>query len=92
MDRKTVQKVAEIARLKLTEGEIGRFSDDMSSILDAFKVLGSVDTKRVKPTFQPVGVKNVTRDDEVEPSLPHEDAMANTENKEEGHFKGPKVV
>jgi aspartyl-tRNA(Asn)/glutamyl-tRNA(Gln) amidotransferase subunit C len=92
MDRKTVQKVAEIARLKLTVREIGRFSDDMSSILDAFKVLGSVDTKRVKPTFQPVGVKNVTRDDEVEPSLSHEDAMANAQNKEEGHFKGPKVV
>jgi aspartyl-tRNA(Asn)/glutamyl-tRNA(Gln) amidotransferase subunit C len=92
MDRKTVKKVAEIARLNITDGELGRFSDDMSSILDAFKVLGRVDTKRVKPTFQPVDMKNVTREDKVEPCLPHEDAMANTENKEEGHFKGPKVV
>jgi len=92
MDRKTVKKVAEIARLNLTEGELGRFSEDMISILDAFKILGKVDTKDVRPTFQPVDIKNVTREDKVEPSLEQEDALANTENKEEGHFKGPKVV
>jgi aspartyl-tRNA(Asn)/glutamyl-tRNA(Gln) amidotransferase subunit C len=92
MDRKTVKKVAEIARLNLTEGELGRFSLDMISILDAFEVLQKVDTKKVKPTFQPVDMKNVTREDVVEPSLPQEEALANTKNKEEGHFKGPKVV
>jgi len=92
MDRKTVKKVAEIARLRLTEKEAGKFSKDMTSILDAFKELEKADTKDVKPTFQPVPVKNVTREDVVEPCLPHSEAMANTKNKEQGSFKGPKVV
>lgn len=93
IDKKTVKKVAEISRLKLTEGEISRFSEDLISILDAFKILNMADTKNVKPTFQPIDTKNVTREDRVEPGLSHEEAMANTRsNKEEGHFRGPKVV
>lgn len=92
IDRKTVKKVAEIARLNLTEGELSRFSEDLVSILDAFKVIGKVDTNRVRPTFQPVDIKNVTREDRVEPCLPQKEALANARNKEEGHFKGPKVV
>ena len=92
LDRKTVHKVAEVARLNLTEGELSRFSEDMNSILDAFKALGKVDTRDVKPTFQPVDIKNVTREDKVEPSISQAEALANTENKEEGQFKGPKVV
>ncbi len=92
IDRKTVKKVAEVARLNLTEGELSRFSEDMVSILDAFRVLSKVDTKKVIPTFQPVDVKNVTREDKVEPCLPQKEALANARKKEEGHFKGPKVV
>ncbi len=92
LDRKTVKKVAEIARLNLTEGELSRYSEDLVSILEAFKVLGKVDTKNVKPTFQPVDIKNVTREDKVEPCLPQSEALANAKNKEEGNFKGPKVV
>lgn len=92
LDRKTVKKVAETARLNLTDGELGRFSEDLVTILDAFKVLGRVDTKKVRPTFQPVDIKNVTREDNVEPCLPQKEALANAGNKEEGHFKGPKVV
>ena len=92
IDRKTVKKVAEVARLKLTEGELSRFSLDLSSIVDACKQLRKVDTEGTKPTFLPVDIKNVTRHDKIEPSFSQSEALSNTENKEEGHFKGPKVV
>ena len=46
----------------------------------------------MKPTFQPVDVKNVMRQDVVEPSLSQKEALANAKQKEQGHFKGPKVV
>lgn len=92
MDKKTVHKVAEIARLNLTEGEVSRFSEDLISILAAFKVLQKVDTKNVKPTFQPMDTRNVVREDRMEPGLLQVDALANTKNKEARHFKGPKVV
>ncbi|MBN2330380.1 MAG: Asp-tRNA(Asn)/Glu-tRNA(Gln) amidotransferase subunit GatC [Candidatus Aenigmarchaeota archaeon] len=92
IDKKTVKKVAGIARLNLTEGELRRFSEDLVSVLDAFNVIGKVSTKDVRPTFQPVDIKNVAREDKIEPCIPQREALANTGNKEEGHFKGPKVV
>ena len=90
--KEVVKKVAAIARLELTKKELDQFSKDMGSILNAFKTLDKVDTKTVKPTFQPVDMRNVTRDDVVEPGMPKKEALANTDNKEEGHFKGPKVL
>jgi len=92
MDRKTVKHVAEVARLDLTDKELDQFSRDMGSILEAFKAIGKADTKDVKPAFQPVDVKNVTRADVVEPCLKQNEALSNTKNKEEGFFRGPKVV
>jgi aspartyl-tRNA(Asn)/glutamyl-tRNA(Gln) amidotransferase subunit C len=92
MDRKTVRMVAQVARLDISEREAGMFSRDLSSMLDAFRDLAKADTKGVPPSFQPIDTKNVTRPDRVEPGLSQEEALANADNKEEGHFKAPKVV
>ena len=92
VSKDVVRKVAEVARLNLSEAELTKFSEDMSSILDAFKEINKANTKDVRPTFQPVDVKNVMREDAVEPGLPQDEALANTKNKEDGFFRGPKVV
>ena len=91
-DKKMLKKVAKVARLELTEKEIDKYSKDMEDILIAFKVIDKVPTKNVKPTFQPVDVKNVMRKDVVESSLSQTEALANAKQKEQGYFKGPKVV
>ena len=88
----TVKRVARIARLKLSDKEISKFSKDMESILGAFKDLERVPTHGVKPSFQPIETKNVLRKDRVEPSLTQGQALSNTKNKEKGFFKGPKVA
>ena len=92
IDKKTVRKVAEIARLGLAEKELGRVSRELEKILEAFRDLGSVDTKAVKPAFQPLDVKNVMREDQVEESLTQEEALSNAKQKEDGYFRGPKAV
>jgi aspartyl-tRNA(Asn)/glutamyl-tRNA(Gln) amidotransferase subunit C len=88
----TVKRVSQVARLRLTEKEIEKFSKDMVDILGAFRDLERVPTKGVKPAFQPIETKNVLRKDAVERSLTQEQALANTKNKEKGFFKGPKVT
>ena len=92
IDKQTVKKVAEIARLNLTEKEIEKFSKDLSNILGAFEDLKKVDTEKIEPTFQPVEVKNVVREDKIEESFSTGTALAQTKNTEGKHFKGPKVV
>jgi aspartyl-tRNA(Asn)/glutamyl-tRNA(Gln) amidotransferase subunit C len=88
----TVKRVAHVARLKLSDQEIQKFSKDLEAMLGAFHDLENVDTKGVKPSFQPIETKNVLRKDTVERSLTQEQALSNTKNKEKGFFKGPKVT
>ncbi len=93
IDEQTVKRVAEVARLNLTEEEVKGYSKDLTNILETFKELEKVKTDGVEPTFQPIEVKDVLREDIIEPSLSQEEALSNTKkNKEGGNFKAPKVV
>jgi aspartyl-tRNA(Asn)/glutamyl-tRNA(Gln) amidotransferase subunit C len=92
IDRKTVERVAKVARLDLTDSELEKYSRDLKNIIDAFEIIKKVDTDKVKPTFQPVELRNVLRKDEIGRSLPQEEALSNTKNKERGYFRGPKAV
>ncbi len=87
-----IRKVAKVARLELTEEEARRYSHDLDEVLKAFSVIDKVNTDKVKPTFQPVEVKNVLRKDVIESGLSQEEALSNAQQKEENQFKGPKVV
>jgi aspartyl-tRNA(Asn)/glutamyl-tRNA(Gln) amidotransferase subunit C len=88
----TLRRVAQVARLKLSDQELEKFSKDLEAMLEAFRDLGNVDTKGVKPSFQPIETKNVLRKDRIEPSLTQEQALSNSRNKEKGFFKGPRAA
>lgn len=84
--------VAEIARLELTEEEIKLFSKQVSDVIEWFKELGKINTKDVAPSFHPLETVNVTREDVVKECFSKEETFANTNNKEKGFFKGPRIV
>ena len=63
--QKTIKKLAELSRLKLTQEEEKRFAKDISSILIYVATLQEVDTKGIKPTAQVTGLHNKLREDEV---------------------------
>jgi len=91
-EKPDIRRVAQIARLKLSDQEVHKFSKDLESILEAFHDLENVHTSGVKPSFQPIETKNVLRKDKVEESLTQEQALSNAKNKEKGFFRGPKVT
>ena len=84
------KKIGEIARLNLTDKEAENFQKELDQILTAFDDIKNVDTKDVKPAFQPIGIKNVMRPDKIEPSPGQ--SLIKIKNKENGFIKGPKVV
>lgn len=92
VSKETVKRVAEIARLELSEAEVKGFSVDLAEILKAFKTLQAADTKGVEPSFQPLRMENVLREDKVEKGLSQKEALANAKLKEKGFFKGPRAV
>ncbi len=87
-----IDKVTSVAKLELTEKEKKKFDKDLKNILKAFSSLDKVDVSKVNPSFQPIEMKNVLREDEIEASLSQKEALSNTKHKEKGFFKGPRVI
>lgn len=82
-----VSHVAKLANLPLSEGEKKKFEKQLSEILNYVNQLEGIDTKGIEPTSQVTGLENVTREDEVTPSLPQEEVLKNTKSKHNGFFK-----
>ncbi len=87
LSREEVLHIARLARLGLTESEIDRMGEQLSDILENFEVLQQVDTNDVPPTAQSIALQNVVRDDEVAPSLPPGEVLANAPRKEGEYFR-----
>lgn len=87
LSREEVLHIARLARVALTEEEITRMSEQLSDLLEHFEVLQKVDTEGVTPTAQSVTLQSVMREDEVRPSLPPEDVLANAPRREGDCFR-----
>ena len=87
LSREEVLHISRLARLGLTETEITRLREQLSNILENFEILQQVDTGSVPPTAQSVALQNVLRDDEVAPSLPPSEILANAPRKEGECFR-----
>lgn len=86
-----VMHVAHLARLSLTKKEAKMYQEDLNNILSAFKDLEKA-SANAKPSFHPLDVRDVFREDKEEECLKREKALANTKHKEDGFFKGPRAV
>ncbi len=87
LSRDEVLHIALLARLGLTEAEVERLSEQLSNILENFEVLQQVDTSNIPPTSQSIALQNVMREDEVAPSLPQSQVLANAPKKEGDFFR-----
>lgn len=91
VDKDLILKVAKNARLNLSDSEVNEFVKDFEDILSNFSSLDEVDVKDVKPSFQPISLTNVFREDVPSVPLSQEDALSNAPNKKDGLFKGPRA-
>ena len=87
LSREDVLHIARLARLGLTEAELDRLREQLSNILENFEILQQVDTSDVPPTAQSIALQNVMRSDEVAPSLPPNDILANAPRREGDCFR-----
>jgi aspartyl-tRNA(Asn)/glutamyl-tRNA(Gln) amidotransferase subunit C len=93
LTRDDVLKLAELARLKLTDEEIEEFSSELSAILKYVEQLQSVDVNGLEPTSQVTGLTNVTREDKIEDyGYKPEDLLKNVPNVENNQIKVKKVL
>lgn len=88
----TIEHVANLARLNLTEEEKSKLTLDMEQIISYVDKLNELDTSKVKPTDHVIPISNVFREDEAKPSYQREKVLANAPSIEDGCFKVPKIV
>ncbi|MGH2512429.1 MAG: Asp-tRNA(Asn)/Glu-tRNA(Gln) amidotransferase subunit GatC [Candidatus Limnocylindrales bacterium] len=77
LSRADVAHVAHLARLGLTESELGRLEGELNHIVDQYARLAELDTDAIEPTAQTIELENILRDDVVRPSFSQATALAN---------------
>ena len=92
IDRETVDKIAHLARLELTEEEKERSITELSEILSFMAKLNELDTTGVEPLIYMNDAVNVLRADEVIQEMTREEALLNAPLKTTEYFKVTKVI
>jgi aspartyl-tRNA(Asn)/glutamyl-tRNA(Gln) amidotransferase subunit C len=87
-----IQYVAHLARIALTTDEQKKLAAQLGGILGYIEKLKELDVTNVEPTAHAVPLVNITRADEIRPSLPHEEALRNAPKQAGGLFIVPKIV
>ena len=87
-----VLRIAALARIGLTEDQVGRMSDELSNIVGFVEQLASVDVAGINPTDQVTGLEDVWREDIVRPSMPRDQILANAPAQKDGYIVVKRVL
>ena len=93
LSRDDILKLANLARLQLSEVEITTYADELSEILQYVEMLQQVDVTGLAPTNQVTGLTNVTRADEIiDYGYTPQDLQANVPSLEADHIKVKRMI
>ena len=90
-DKIDTQKIAKLARLKLTEIENDKLGGYLEQVIDYIDQLNQLDTSNVQPTSHVLPVNNVFRDDEASKSK-NIDYLTEAPSNNKGHYEVPKII
>lgn len=92
LNKATVAHIATLARIRLSENELGPLSDELSQILGWVEQLNEVDTTGVAPMASATAATLPMRDDVVTDGDCRDAILANAPRTARGFFMVPKVV
>jgi aspartyl-tRNA(Asn)/glutamyl-tRNA(Gln) amidotransferase subunit C len=92
LSRADVEHVAYLARLGLTDEELGRLEGQLNHIVDQYAILAQLDTDAIPPTAQTIELENILRDDVAGPSLALDDVVANAAERKDGYIVVPAII
>ena len=91
VDEKLVKEIASLARLDLTNEETKMFVSQFKDILEYVSILNEVDTNNVPPAYLSSANQSVTREDEIEESVPTKDFLSNVPQSKDDYVLIPRV-
>ena len=93
LTRDDVLKLAELARISLTDEEVDAFAGELSAILGYVELLSNVDVAGMEPTDQVTGLTNVMRKDEVKDyGYKPKDLLLNVPHVQDDHIRVKRMI
>ena len=92
IDRSTIESVAHLARLSISEDEVRQTTDKITAIMNLINEMQAVNTDGVEPLAHPLDAVQRLRADEVIEVNQRDNLQANAPATEEGLFLVPKVI
>jgi aspartyl-tRNA(Asn)/glutamyl-tRNA(Gln) amidotransferase subunit C len=92
VDELHLRRIARLARIDLTEEEVGRLLPQLESVMGYFDKLRELDTEGVEPLVHAVEESNVLMPDEPGGSLSQEEALANAPRHDGSFFCVPRIL
>jgi aspartyl-tRNA(Asn)/glutamyl-tRNA(Gln) amidotransferase subunit C len=89
ISREEVLHVARLARLELSDDEVGRFQEQLSAILDAVSKVSELDLADVPPTSHPLEIANAWAEDVPHACLTLDEVFANAPDRDGDYFRSP---
>lgn len=87
-----VRRIAELAKLDLTDDEVVLYAEQLSSVLQYFDRLREVDTSQIEPTASVLPLSNVFRADIPEPPLDPDEVVKNAPDAVDHQFRVSAVL
>jgi aspartyl-tRNA(Asn)/glutamyl-tRNA(Gln) amidotransferase subunit C len=92
VDLSAVRRIARLARIGVSEAEIGRLQGEINAILRFVQALEAVDVEGVEPMTSVIPMRLPMRDDVVTDGEIADKVLANAPLTEDGFFLVPKVI
>ena len=96
LTKQEVEKIAELARLGISEKEKEKFAEDLSSVIGYVQKLSEVNVEKVEPMTGGTNLESVTRKDDDTKDIADDKMKADILNaapdKENGYFKVPSIL
>ncbi len=92
LTKEQVLKIADLARLDLSDADVEKYGSQLSSILKYVETLDSLDVSGIEPTAHAVSVSTPFREDVAIADETLEKSLRNAPDQEAPFFKVPKVL
>ncbi len=92
ISRADVEKVSLLARLRLTEEELGTMTEQLQRIVGYVEQLNELNTDGIEPMAHALDMHNVFAEDVPHEHLPREAALANAPKRDDECYRVPAVM
>ena len=87
LSKEEIEHIAKLSRLDLTDKEIEKFKNQLSSILEYVEQLKKVNAKNLEPIGNITGLFNISREDKIQQSFSQEEMLKNAPETEDKFVK-----